>query len=160
MNTIINKGIIKNSVLLDNNFNSFLRSDSSKEGTHSVQLRVREADHFVTNSLINLQPLPITHPTHLTQILPAPALQPGHIVSIHSIGVDDSARFFVMALPGAPLLFDAEVFKAPAGYVPLVALFGLLEAPLEFFGRNEVFEFVFEGIYGSYLQILGIFARN
>lgn len=159
MDTIVDEGLVENGILLDEYLDGFLRRDAAQECAHCVQLRIGKADHLVVDARVDRR-WPFVRCGDFLYILLTFVLEPFDVLSAHGVRVDNEARLLVYGLPWASPFGSAEVLKAPASNVPLVALLRVRETPLKFLRWREVLQLTLERVDDRYLQVLGILASH
>jgi len=90
MNSIIDEGVIEDRILLDYNFNNFLRCNTSKERTDSVNFRIRKSYQLMSKLFVNLW---LVIPWLLFNMEISLVLNPFNILLIYYIGISD---FFIL----------------------------------------------------------------
>ena len=107
MDSIVDKGVIEDGVLLDYDFDDFLRCYTTKERTDSVYFRIRKSYNFMCKLLVNLW-LVITWLLFDVEI--SLVLDPLYVFLIHFVGIGDFTIHD--SLTWIVVLGKLEVFKA------------------------------------------------
>merc|ERR1712086_28388 len=125
MDSIIDEGMIEDSILLDYDFDDFLRSNSSKECTDSVNFRIRKSYYLMSKFLVNLW-LIISWLLFNMEI--SLLFNPFYVFLVNYIGIGDFS--ILNNLTWVIFSSNLKVFKGSSQHVPCVAwLFIITKGP-------------------------------